>query len=384
MIIDNVKVYTPDQKFVKGGLILDHDRIETVYTNEYKPDLTGKKVLDGKGAYAIPGLIDLHFHGCKGDDFCDNSKEALGRIAEYEASVGVTAIAPATMTLPASELEDILKTAAEYKKGTLDHRKADLVGINMEGPFISPVKKGAQDARNILPCDVKLCERFLEASEGLVKFIGIAPEESENSLDFIRQVKDKVSVSLAHTNADYDTAMAAFHAGADHAIHLYNAMPELLHRAPGVVGAVFDSKHVMAEIICDSIHIHPSTIRATFQMMGADRMILISDSIRATGMPDGQYTLGGLDVKVVGKKATLISDGAIAGSATNLADCMRTVVKEMGLPLETAVACATINPARSLKIDDEYGSLEKGKKANVALLGPDLELKCVIKDGKRI
>ena len=384
MIIDNVKVYTLEQKFVKGGMILENDRISDIYTDENKPDLTGKEVLDGKGAYAIPGLIDLHFHGCMGDDFCDNSLEALERIAEYEASVGVTAIAPATMTLPAEELLDVLKTAARYKREKHDYKKADLVGINMEGPFISPVKKGAQDERNILPCDVNLCERFLEASEGLVKFIGIAPEESRNSLDFIRQMKEKVSISLAHTNADYDTAMEAFNAGADHAVHLYNAMPEILHRAPGVVGAVFDSKHVMAEIICDGIHIHPATVRATFQMMGADRMILISDSMRATGMPDGQYTLGGLDVKVVGKLATLVSDGAIAGSATNLADCMRTAVQKMNLPLETAIACATINPARSLKIDDEYGSLEKGKKANVVLLEPDLTLKCVIKDGKQI
>ena len=384
MIIDNVKVYTPEQKFVKGGMILENDRISDIYTDENKPDLTGKEVLDGKGAYAIPGLIDLHFHGCMGDDFCDNSLEALERIAEYEASVGVTAIAPATMTLTAEELLDVLKTAARYKREKHDYKKADLVGINMEGPFISPVKKGAQDERNILPCDVNLCERFLEASEGLVKFIGIAPEESRNSLDFIRQMKEKVSISLAHTNADYDTAMGAFNAGADHAVHLYNAMPEILHRAPGVVGAVFDSKHVMAEIICDGIHIHPATVRATFQMMGADRMILISDSMRSTGMPDGQYTLGGLDVKVVGKLATLVSDGAIAGSATNLADCMRTAVQKMNLPLETAIACATINPARSLKIDDEYGSLEKGKKANVVLLEPDLTLKCVIKDGKQI
>ena len=356
MIIDNVKVYTPDQKFVEGGLVLDQDRIEAVYTNETKPDLSGKEVLDGEGAYAIPGLIDLHFHGCKGDDFCDNSMEAIERIAEYEASVGVTAIAPATMTLPVEELVDVLKTAAQYKREKHDYKKADLVGINMEGPFISPVKKGAQDDRNILPCDTALCERFLEASEDLVKFVGIAPEESENSLEFIRQMKEKVDISLAHTNADYDTAMAAFSAGANHAVHLYNGMPEILHRAPGVVGAVFDSKHV----------------------------ILISDSMRATGMPDGQYTLGGLDVKVVGKLATLVSDGAIAGSATNLADCMRTVVQKMDLPLETAVACATINPARSLKIDKDYGSLEKGKKANVVLLGKDLELKCVIKDGKRI
>lgn len=225
---------------------------------------------------------------------------------------------------------------------------------------------------------------FLKASEGLVKFIGIAPEESEHAAEFIREVHERVNISLAHTNADYDTAMEACRAGANHAVHLYNAMPAFTHRAPGVVGAVFDNKDVMVEIICDGIHIHPSVVRATFQMMGADRMILISDSMRATGMPDGQYTLGGLDVKVVGRLATLVSDGAIAGSATNLMDCMRTVVKKMDLPLETAVACATINPARSLGVEEQYGSLETGKKAHVVLLDQDLELKAVIKDGVKI
>lgn len=383
MIIDNVYVFTPDKAFVKGGIILDGDKIRQVYEEKDAPQLSGD-VMDGKGCYAIPGLIDLHFHGCKGDDFCDGDKAAIGRIAEYEASVGVTAIAPATMTLPVEELEQILHTAAEYKKETKDCRKADFLGINMEGPFISPAKKGAQDARNILPCNVEICDRFLKASEGLVKFIGIAPEESEYTAEFIREVHERVNVSLAHTNADYDTAMEACRAGANHAVHLYNAMPAFTHRAPGVVGAVFDNKDVMAEIICDGIHIHPSVVRATFQMMGADRMILISDSMRATGMPDGQYTLGGLDVKVVGRLATLVSDGAIAGSATNLMDCMRTVVKKMELPLETAVACATINPARSLGVEEQYGSLEAGKKAHVVLLDQDLELKAVIKDGVKI
>ena len=231
---------------------------------------------------------------------------------------------------------------------------------------------------------VQICDRFLKASNGLVKFIGLAPEESSNAIEFIQEVKDRVNVSLAHTNADYETAATAFAAGANHALHLYNAMPEFTHRQPGVVGAVFDNKHVMAEIICDGIHIHPATIRATFRMMGADRMILISDSIRATGMPDGQYTLGGQDVKVVGKRATLGNTDTIAGSATNLMDCMRTAVKQMGLPLEVAVGCATINPARSLDIDDQYGSIEAGKKAHVVLLDKELNLTAVIKDGVRI
>ena len=383
MIIDNVYVYTPNKTFVKGGIVLVGNCIQSVYEEKDTPQLN-EEVIDGKGSYAIPGLIDLHFHGCKGDDFCDGKKDALGRIAEYEASVGVTAIAPATMTLPVEELEHILQVAAEYKKETRDCHKADLLGINMEGPFISHVKKGAQDEKNILPCNVEICDRFLKASEGLVKFIGVAPEESSNAIEFIKEVSSRVNVSLAHTNADYETAMAACKAGVNHAVHLYNAMPAFSHRAPGVVGAVFDSTDVMAEIICDGIHIHPSIVRATFQMMGADRMILISDSMRATGMPDGQYTLGGLDVKVVGRLATLVSDGAIAGSATNLMDCMRTVVKKMGIPLETAVACATINPAKSLGVEEEYGSIEKGKKADIVLLDSDLELTAVIKDGVKI
>lgn len=383
MIIDNVYVYRSDQTFVKGGIILDGDKISQVYGEMDAPQLTGD-VMNGKGCYAIPGLIDLHFHGCKGDDVCDGDKAALERIAEYEASVGVTAICPATMTLPVEELEQVLKVAAEYKKEASDCKKADLVGINMEGPFISHVKKGAQDEKNILPCSVEICDRFLKASDGLVKFIGLAPEESSNAVEFIQKVKDRVHVSLAHTNADYETAAAAFAAGADHAVHLYNAMPEFTHRQPGVVGAVFDNKHVMTEIICDGIHIHPSAVRATFRMMGEDRMILISDSMRATGMPDGQYTLGGQDVKVVGKRATLGNTDTIAGSATNLMDCMKTAVKQMGLPLETAVGCATINPARGLGIEDQYGSIEAGKKAHVVLLDQELNLSAVIKDGVRI
>lgn len=381
MIIDHVKVFTEDKKFTDGGIVIKDGTIEQVYTEGNRPQ-TEDEILDGKGMYAIPGLIDLHFHGCKGDDFCDGSRDAIVRIAEYEASVGVTAIAPATMTLPVEELEQILRVAAEYKKGPHSKKEADFVGINMEGPFISPAKKGAQDERNIIPCDVKVCERFLKASEGLVKFMGIAPEESENAVAFIEEVKDKVNVSLAHTNADYDTAMAAFNAGADHAVHLYNAMPAFTHRAPGVIGAVYDSKHVMAEIICDGVHIHPAAVRATFEMMGEDRMILISDSMRAAGMPDGSYTLGGLDVNVVGNRATLASDGAIAGSVTNLMDCMKTAVKTMNIPLETAVACATINPAKSLGIDAEYGSIRVGKKAHIVLMDQELNVQQVIKDGE--
>lgn len=384
MIIKNVKIYMPDQKFVSGDIVTDGDRIEKILPGGAIEESEAETV-DGEGCYCLPGMIDLHFHGCKGMDVCDGTKEALDTIASYEASIGVTAIAPATMTLPVEELESVLSNAAEYKKSQENGTAvagADLVGINMEGPFISKVKKGAQDERNILPYSTEIYKRFQKAARGLVKLIGVAPEESETEA-FIREVKGEVSVSLAHTNADYDTAKKAFDAGASHAVHLYNAMPAFSHREPGVVGAVADSSHVMAEIICDGVHIHPAVVRATFQMLGADRMILISDSMRAAGMPDGQYTLGGLDVKVRGNRATLVSDGALAGSVTPLPDCVRTAVKEMKIPLETAAACATINPARSLGIDDRYGSIEVGKKADFVLWDKDLNLKMVIKDGRK-
>ena len=375
MVIKNVKVYTEKKQFTKGDVMIR----DGLFVDE---DCGDEEVIDGEGCYAIPGLIDLHFHGCMGHDFCDGTKEAIQEIARYEASVGVTAIAPATMTLPVDELVQILSVAAEYRKEAQEG--ADLIGVNMEGPFISKVKKGAQDERNIIACDVHICQRFLDASEGLVKFVGIAPEDNENAAAFIEAMKDKVNISLAHTNADYDTANAAFQAGANHAVHLYNAMPSFTHRAPGVVGAVSDNPHVNAELICDGVHIHPAVVRATFRMMGPERMILISDSMRATGMPDGRYTLGGLEVDVVGNRATLVSDGALAGSATNLMDCMKTAVKQMGIPLETAVACATVNPAKALGVYDTYGSVTPGKKGNLVLLDKELNVKMVIKDGKVI
>ncbi len=383
MIIKNVKVYTEEKLFQEGEIVIGNGRFqESAQITEDK----SQEVIDGEGCYAIPGLIDIHFHGCKGYDFCDGTKEAIAEITKYEASVGVTGIAPATMTLPLEELTHILSVAASYKKMAAQEQLpgADLLGINMEGPFISVEKKGAQDERNIISCNLEICQQFLDASEGLVKFIGIAPEKNDNALQVIQGMKHKVNLSLAHTNADYDTAKAAFDAGANHAVHLYNAMPPFTHRMPGVVGAVADTPHVNAELICDGVHIHPSVVRATFRMMGKDRIILISDSMRATGMPDGKYLLGGLEVEVVGNRAALVSNGALAGSATNLMDCMRTAVKKMGIPLETAVACATMNPAKALGEYKDYGSISPGKKADLVLLDSELNLKMVFKDGKRV
>lgn len=386
MIIKNIKVFQENATFQKGTIVIQDGVITEVVVIEEEEEIviSDHEVIDGQGAYAIPGLVDIHFHGCMGHDFCDGTIEAIDEIAKYEASIGVTTIAPATLTLTTDELEAVLRNAAHYNATVArSSQKADLVGINMEGPFISIEKKGAQDARNITPIDYAVFRRFQTAADGLVTFMGIAPER-EGAVAFIEKAKEEVQISIAHTNASYVDAKNAFDAGASHAVHLYNAMPAYTHREPGVIGAVFDSEHVHAELICDGIHIHPAVVRNTLKVMGDDRVDFISDSMCATGMPNGNYTLGGLDVIVEGKTAVLRSNGALAGSATNLMDCMKVAVKEMEVPLEVAVKCATMNPAKHAKVYDKYGSITKGKHGNVVLLDKELNVLAVVKDGEQI
>ena len=372
MIIKDANIFTQDNQFVKGSVVVENGRFVSIAE---QPEYAGE-VIEAKNLYMIPGLVDIHFHGCMGADMCDGTKEALDVITQYEASVGVTSVCPATMTIPKDELSAVMKNAGAYAY----HGGAHLVGINMEGPFISPAKKGAQAAENIMHCDYEYFNQLQDAAGGLIKLVDIAPEEA-GAMEFIDKVKGTVVVSLAHTASDYDTAMEAISHGASHATHLYNAMPPLNHRNPGVIGAVRDSDSCHVELICDGVHIHPSVIRATFAMFGAQRMILISDSMRATGLDDGEYTLGGQPVTVKGNLATL-HDGTIAGSATNLMDCMRFAVKHAGLLLETAVMCATANPAKEIGIFDEVGSIAVGKKADFVLLDQDLNLAGVYIDGK--
>ncbi len=378
MVIKNVLVYGEDQVFTEGEICIKEGRFAAAAEEE--------ETVDGEGCFAIPGLVDIHFHGCAGVDFCDASSEAIERMAEYEASAGVTSICPATMTLEEEMLHRIMRTAGEYPKkvkaGRGKNIGAKLVGINMEGPFISEKKKGAQAAEHIRPCSLPLYRKLQEESGNLIRLVDIAPE-TKGAMEFIDAVKGETVISIAHTTADYDITSEAFARGASHVTHLYNAMPPLSHREPGVIGAARDAKNCRVELICDGIHIHPSVVRATFEMFGAERIILISDSMRATGLADGQYTLGGQDVFVKGAKATL-ADGTIAGSVTNLAECMRKVVKEMGIPLETTIACAAVNPAREIGIYDTCGSITPGKTADLVLLDKELQVKAVYINGSRV
>lgn len=373
MVIKNGLVFSENAKFIEKELCVNGDKI----VNQGAESTFEDEIIDATGCYVIPGLVDIHFHGCVGYDFCDGTKEAIDRMAEYQLANGITTICPASMTFSEEQLTAIFENAASYES----KQGATLVGINMEGPFISLEKKGAQNPDYIHKPDAKMFYRLQKAANGLIKLVDIAPEV-DGAMACIETIKDDVRVSLAHTNANFEIAEEAFQKGAKHVTHLYNAMPPYTHRAPGVIGAACDNENVMVELICDGIHSHPATVRTTFKMFSDDRIILISDSMMACGLEDGQYSLGGQDVTVTGNLAVLTEGGAIAGSVTNLMKCMRKAVTEMKVPLENAVKCATVNPAKAIGLFEECGSLTPGKQADIVLLDKELEISCIIKSGK--
>lgn len=366
--------FTPDTVYICGEKIVSQE----VYEKECSSASGNEIVTDAAGNYVIPGLTDIHFHGCMGSDCCDGTVEAFQTIARYELSQGITSITPATMTMSEEVLSEICRAAKTYRD-TADENAADFCGLYMEGPFINAAKKGAQNEKYITPADTAMLNRLQDLSDNMLRTVAIAPETA-GAMDFIRENSSRVNISIAHTAADYDTAKEAIACGASQLTHTYNAMPPFSHRAPGPIGAAADDDHCRAELICDGIHIHPAVVRTTFKMFGDDRIIFISDSMRAAGLADGQYDLGGQNVTVKGNLAVL-EDGTIAGSVTNLMDCVRTAVHDMGIPFASAVKCAAVNPAKAVGIYDAYGSLTPGKFANIVILDKNLDIKTVLHHG---
>ncbi len=367
MKICNARVYR-NGFFRPGEIEINGDRFGQTNDGE---------VFDAGGLLAVPGLVDIHFHGCAGYDVCDGTEEAIQAIADYEQSEGVLAICPATMTFPEEKLTEIVRAAARHVNG----KGADLVGLHLEGPFINPDKAGAQNPSDICLPDIEMFARLHRQAGELFKVCSLAPEMA-GAMEFITAVSRFIpAVSVAHTAADYDTAMQAFALGANHLTHCYNAMPGIHHRNPGPIMAAADSG-ADVELICDRIHVHPAVVRATFKLFGDDHVILVSDSMMACGLPDGQYALGGQDVTVKGRTAVLTGqEGVIAGSVTDLMGCLRCAVQEMGIPLESAVRAASHNPARSIGIDRDYGDIAPGKYANVLLLDDELRIVHIMQKG---
>lgn len=366
MIIKGGKVFQEDGSFLEQALYINDHRL--VDKAEYQDD---EKVIDAEGLLVLPGLVDIHSHGAAGEDFSDGNPEGLKKILQYEKRCGITSYCPTSMTFPKERLRQIFASI----KGAQTEEEAKVVGINMEGPFLDPAKKGAHVEEWIAAPDAAFVRELNQDVDGLVRLVTLAPN-MDDAEEFIKEMHEEVCISLGHTAADYDCASRAMKLGAHHVTHLYNAMQPFGHRAPGLIGAAMDDPECMVELICDGYHIHPSAIRAAFRLFGPERVILISDSMRATGMENGTYELGGQEVTVKDRKAVL-KDGTLAGSATNLYGCMCKAI-EFGIPLEQAIMAATANPARSIGIFDRVGSIRIGKQADLLLVSENLELKRVI------
>ncbi len=377
MIIKNGLIYSIDNGFQKKTVKIK-DEIISELTDAVEADaenIQNEEMIDANGDYVIPGLVDIHFHGCMGYDFSEGNETSYKAIEDYELKNGITSLCPATMSLPESQLNEICKTAASYFKQSKCFK-----GIHLEGPFLSGMKKGAHNEKYLQLPDVSMLKRLIQSADKNIKIVSIAPE-LPGAIDCIMEYGEEVVFSVAHTNADYEIAKKAMEAGAMHVTHLYNAMSPFSHRESGVIGAAFDCK-ADVELICDGVHLDPSVIRASFQLFTEERVILISDSMMATGMPEGKYTLGGQTVNVRGNRATL-ENRTIAGSVTNLYDCMVNTIN-MGIKPEKAIRAATYNPAKSIGILKQCGSIEPGKDADLLIINKNWEIKQIIKSGKVI
>ena len=315
--------------------------------------------VDLQGARVIPGLIDVHTHGNSGADFSDGDPEGVRKMATYLAKEGVTSFAPASMTLPYEVLDKAFAAGLAFHK-EMPEGHARLMGIQMEGPFFSEKKKGAQNGAYLREPDFAAFEKLYKDCEGLVRIVDVAPE-LPGAVAFTEKAKELCTVSIAHTDATYEEAKAVIDAGCTHLTHLYNAMPPIHHRKPGVIGAASEQEQVIAEVICDGYHVHPASIRMAFRLF-PDRMCLISDSLRCCGMPDGTYELGGQDVFLSDGVAKL-ADGTLAGSATNLFQCMKNAMA-FGVKDEVAITAATATPAKEIGCEDLIGSIAVGKYAD--------------------
>ncbi|OOC58367.1 N-acetylglucosamine-6-phosphate deacetylase [Paenibacillus ihbetae] len=340
------------------------------------------QVLKHPDGYIIPGFIDIHVHGGNSEDFMDSSKEVLDKITSFHSSQGTTAMLATTMTAPKADIDRVLQEVQNYRNQEMPYTR--LEGVHLEGPFISPKWPGAQNPEHIVLANIEWLEEWVSKYPGLVRQVTLAPER-EGALEAVKWLNSHdIVAALGHTDATYDEVEAAVEAGLSHGVHTFNAMTGLHHRKPGVVGAMLSDDRLSCEIIADGIHVHPAAMRILARMKPQDKLILITDAMSATGMPDGEYTIGDLPVVVEDGIATLKSNrNSLAGSTLTMIKGFQLLVREVGLSLEQASLAASTNPAKKIGIHDRTGSLEAGKLADVLLLDHKLELQGVWIQGTR-
>lgn len=370
----------------RGGRVFTGEKFERLSVRtegtkiaEIAPELlerAGEKVVELGENLLIPGFIDLHTHGCMGYDFSTADKEEIGKMCDFYLSRGITSVAGTTMTMSYEDYKKAAAVIGDYMDSVENH---NLIGINMEGPFLSVEKKGAHDPQYIIDASQEKMDELNKLARGHFLIVDIAPERP-GAIEFIRKNCRDYVISVAHTPADYEKAMEAFEAGATEVTHLFNAMNGLGHRDPGVPGAAF-AAGANVEMICDGIHIHPTVMRMVYKLF-KERLLVISDSMSAAGLQDGEYVLGGLPVFVREGKATL-ANGTIAGSTTDMLKEMGVWMDSCGLSMEEILPCMTINQARAVHMEDRIGSIEAGKAADLVVISPQREIKAVYKNGVR-
>ncbi len=367
MRLENAFVFDLEKGFVQRDVCLTGNTISETDAGE-KYSLPG--------CYLLPSLTDIHIHGCAGADVCDASVEGLSVMAQYLLSRGIGQFCATSMSLPVDQMKKICTATLAYQQRNCGG--AQLLGLYLEGPFLSAEKAGAHNPLFLHAPDKTLVQQWQAEAEGLIKIVAVSPE-LPGALDFIRTFQENTILTLAHSACTYEQATAAFEAGARQVTHLFNAMGAFSHREPGLVGAAADSS-CYAELICDGLHLHPAMVRAAFRLFGAKRVLLISDAMRATGLANGVYPLGEQTVYVKNKRATL-RDGTLAGAATDLMEGMLNAVS-YGISLHDAVTAAAVTPIMALGLYETHGSLCPGKMANITVLGPDLSLRGVLHCGR--